>query len=48
MPEHSSVSATLAHVSTVNHVSMGRLTDFLIAIDSVGLIVLHGLNGRNS
>lgn len=48
MPEYSSVSATLAHVSTVNHVSMGCFTDFLIAIDSLELIVLHGLNEKNS
>lgn len=48
MPEHSSVSATLVHVSMVNHVSTGCLTGFLIAIDSLELIVLHGLNEKDS
>lgn len=48
MPEHSSVSATLACVSTVNNVSTGCLTDFLIATESLELIVRHGLNEKNS
>lgn len=48
MSEHSSVSATLACVTTVNHVSTGCLTDFLIATESLGLIVPHGLNEKTS
>lgn len=42
MAERSSVAAALAHAGTVNHGSVGCLTDFLIAPDSSELIVLHG------